>query len=128
MPVNHSAVSFAVRDACKSIGAEKTPEAVFGRLSPDQKRRFNARNVMSPTRIQCRVLASGSLVVELSLGEFLNDPMIGVTVFCVGDLAADAPEWDHSLSGVFNTPEEAAGRLAVLNSGGRDRIAALAAA
>lgn len=114
-----------IREACKHTGRRFNGAGAPDVLSAEQRRRFLAPNVMTPERIESRFLAGGALFVEITVGDFMNKPIIGLTVFNVGELAADAPEWDHSLSGSFNTAAEVAGRLAELDAGGRERIAAL---
>lgn len=112
-------------EACKSIGRRYQGGGAPAGMSPVQLRRFQASNVMTPNRVECRVLAKGALFVEIATGAWVSGPIIGLTVFNIGELAADAPEWDHSLSGCFDTAAEVAGRLAELDAGGRERIAAL---
>lgn len=113
----------------QQIGRAVTADAAerSAGMSADQLRRFKARNMMTDERWQVRKLAGGAILVEIAYGWFLDKPLFGLTVFCVGELAADAPEWDHTLSGVFGSVSEVIGRLAELNAGGRERIAALAA-
>lgn len=123
--MNTAALHSQIVEACKHIGKRYTGSGAPDALSPDQRRRFQAQNVMSPSRVECRFLAGRALFVEISTGQFMDTPVIGVTVFNVGELAADAPQWDHSLSGSFNTAAEVAGRLAELDAGGRERVAAL---
>lgn len=115
-------------DAIKGIGsAVQSGNAAERGMSATQIKRRRARNFMTDEVWQYRRLAGGSLVVEISYGWFVKSPMLGMTVFCVGELKADAQAWDHSLSTSFDSIEELAGRLATLEAGGRDRIAAIAA-
>lgn len=99
----------------------------FPRLSETQRKRLNGKNFMTDDKWQMRLLAGGALLVEVSYSWFLNKPLYGVTVFCVGELAADAPEWDHALSSCYDNLPDLLGRLCELDVGGRGRLAALAA-
>jgi hypothetical protein len=107
-------------------GLQSREAAERAGLNTEQRKRIRAKNFMTDDVWQYRKLAGGSLVVEIAFGHMLGNPLIGLTVFCVKELAGDAAQWDHSLSGVFNDVPSALGRLASLNAGGRERIAALA--
>lgn len=113
--------------ALEGIGRCVTKGGSSRVLSTPQLRKFNGKNMMTDEVWQYRSLAGGSLIVEVSYSWFMQKPLLGLTVFCVGALAADAPEWDHSLSSCYGSVSELAGRMAVLEAGGRERIAALAA-
>lgn len=97
-------------------------------LTKEQRQRLAGTNFVTDERWQYRLLADGSILTEISYGRFLNDHVIGVTVFCVGALAGDAEAWDHALSGAVHSPEELAEKLTVLHNGGRERLAAMAEA
>lgn len=118
----------AVLDGAKGIGQRLDLGAARSKLSEDQVRRFKARNMMTDDVWQYRSLAGGSLVAEIAYGWFLDKPLFGLTIYCVGELASDAAEWDHSLSAVYHDVASLLGRLAQLEAGGRERIAALASA
>ena len=109
----------------KGIGQALTPAQARYRLSRDQVKRFDARNMMTDDVWQYRALAGGSLVAEIAYGRFLEKPIYGLTVYCVRELKDDAVEWDHSLSTLYHDIPSLFGRLAQLEAGGRERIAAL---
>lgn len=123
--MNTASLHHHLKEACKHIGRRFNGAGAPDALSAEQRRRFLSPNVMSPQRVESRFLAGGALFVEIAVGDFMNKPIIGLTVFNVGELAGDAGQWDHSLSGAFSTPAEVAGRLAELDAGGRERVAAL---
>jgi hypothetical protein len=104
----------ATRNAIRGIGVSHTPEAAARRIvRADQQRRFRARNVMTPTRIDCRILNAGdpdknTTLVEISMGDFMNNPIFGLTVF---DLRLDMEPRDDELSTAAFSPEEVAEKL-----------------
>lgn len=116
----------ALLNAVSHIGRTTSEPGSRLGMTPQQAKRFHAKNFMTDDVWQVRKLAGGSIIVELSYSYFLNAPLFGVTVFCVGNLKDDAEAWDHALSGCFRDVEEVANRLRDLNEGGRERIAALA--
>jgi hypothetical protein len=127
MTFDYHAFRREVLDGAKGIGQAILPDQADQRLNAQQVRRRRARHLMTDEVWQYRRLADGSLIVEIAYGWFLDHPLLGLTVFCVGDLASEAAEWDHSLSGVFHDVPSLLGRLAQLESGGKERLAALAA-
>lgn len=117
-----------VLDGASHIGRAMQGAHQWPKMTPEQLKRLRGKNIMTDDIWQRRLLADGSLFVEIAYSWFVDRPLYGLSVWCVGDLAADAPEWDHALSGAFGSEAELLGRLAQLNAGGRERIAALAAA
>jgi hypothetical protein len=126
MTFDYHAFRKEVLNGAPHIGRALTADRAEEPMSKAQVKRRRARNIMTDEVWQYRSLAGGSLIVEIAYGWFLDKPLLGLTVFCVRDLAKDAAEWDHSLSGAFHDVPSLLGRLAQLNAGGRERIASLA--
>lgn len=116
-------------DAVKHIGrALPSPNEAERMLSATQTKHRRGSNFVTDEKWQYRDLGNGALVVEISYGWMMGNPLIGLTVYCVGPLKADAREWDHSLSGCYHSIAEMVERLETLDTGSRERIAALVAA
>jgi len=114
-----------VREALMHKGQQVTKEVAMRGMSADQKRKASGKNFMTDDVVQWRSLAGGNLRVEVSYSWFMNAPLWGLTVFCVGELAQDGPEWDHALSDCYRDVASLASRVDELDRGGRERIAAL---
>lgn len=100
----------AWRQAAAHIGAYIGTDITKG-FTPDQRRRFNGKNIMTDERVECRKIAMGAAIVEVSYGSgFQGGHMWGLTVF---DLCN--PERDHDLSGCYDSAEEAVERLRYLH-------------
>jgi hypothetical protein len=128
MTFDYNAFKTDTLTAVKGIGQALQSRSQAERdMTPAQVKKVRGKSLMIDEIWQYRRLAGGALVAEISYTWFLSRPLLGLTVFCTGELASDASEWDHALSGCFNTIEDLAGRLAMLERGGRDRIAALVA-
>lgn len=98
------------RQASAKIGAYVGLNITKG-FTPEQRRRFTGKNIMTDERVECRKIAMGAAVVEISYGQGIGGGhMWGLTVF---DLCR--PERDHDLSGCYDSAEEAADRLRYLH-------------
>ena len=117
-----------VRAALMQKGKQVTKAEAMRGMSAEQKRKASGVNFMTDDVVQWRSLAGGNLRVEVSYTFFCGKPLWGLTVFCVGDLAMDASEWDHALSDCYGDIASLASRVDELDRGGRERIKALAEA
>jgi hypothetical protein len=80
-------------------------------FTPEQRKRFAGKNTMTSERVECRKVAMGAAVAEISYGQgFSGGHLWGVTVF---DLCH--PSRDHDLSRVFSHAESVGRYLAWLN-------------
>lgn len=105
----------AVLEAVKHIGRALLPhEEVTERLRTDQRQRLQGRNLMTPSLIGWRSLSKGNIRVELSLGDFMNEPIYGVTVFHLE--AGKTEEDDHKAGTCCHSAEEVAEVLTRLNT------------
>lgn len=94
-------------------------------MSAAQIRRRRGTNFVTSEVWQYRELAEGALIAEISYGWMMDKPVLGLTIFCVGALAGEAEEWDHTLSSCFGSIAELSERLEELHTGGRERMVAL---
>ena len=128
MTFDYNATRSRVLKGASHIGVVISKPEALRKMSAEQARKARAVNFMTDELWQFRLLGEGALIAEISYGYFMQSPMFGLTVYCVGELAAEADQWDHALSGVFSDEAALWGRLTDLNTGARDRLAALAGA
>lgn len=88
-------------DAIEGIGT-RLPYTwlVPAALPANQAKRWRARNVMTPVRFAVLRLRVG-VWVEISLGDFLDKPIYGVTLFDTVD-----PSRDYTHSTCCHSPDE----------------------
>jgi hypothetical protein len=82
-------------------------------LSQEQRSRLHGKNFVTDEKWQFRLLAGRSILVEISYGRFLDDPILGLTVFHKGEAAT----WDHERSKACFSVAELVEALTVLNAG-----------
>lgn len=88
-------------DAIEGIGTRLSyTDPVPAALSANQAKRWRARNVMTPVRFAVLRLRVG-VWVEISLGDFLDKPIYGVTLFDTVD-----PSRDDTHSTCCHSPDE----------------------
>lgn len=96
------------------------------RLSNAQRRHLAGRNFMAPEGIAYRILRGGGLLVEIAGGEFLDSYLLGVSVYCIGDLAPHATAWDSELSRCCHSAGELRDYLAELDTATAGALATIA--
>lgn len=88
-------------DAIEGVGIRLThTDPAPAALSAAQAKRWRARNVMTPVRFAVLRLRVG-VWVEISLGNFLDKPIYGVTLFDTVD-----PSRDYTHSTCCHSPDE----------------------
>lgn len=85
-------------------------------MTAKQRRHASGRHLFTYDIARWRVMGGGNLRVEIAFGFFMRDYLFGVTVYCVGDLAHRAEEWDRLLSRCEHSPEALAAYLRALDS------------
>lgn len=83
-------------------------------LDADQLSRIRGKNFVTDERWQYRLLADRSILVEISYGWMMDNPVIGLTVFH-RDPASRA--WDNERSKAVFSVSELVEALEVLNAG-----------
>lgn len=72
-----------VLDIVRDFGTPISGVVAASRLLPTaaQRKHICARNFMTPATWAYRLLAGGQRIVEISYGTFMDDPLVGVTVY-----------------------------------------------
>lgn len=108
-----------VTAAVSHIGAQVISPYNIEWLSGDQRKRIAAKNFVTDERWQFRLLAQRQILVEISYGDFLGSPVLGVSVF---HRREQDKQWDHERSRAVHSAAELREYLELLNEG-REAIA-----
>lgn len=84
-------------------------------LTPTQLKTLRAPNLMTPERVAVLSLCGGTILAEVSRGDFMDKPLGGLTLLHIGDEGRDDEE---GRSGAFHSVTELMDRLAVVDAGG----------
>lgn len=104
-----------VLDIVRSFGRPIANRVAASRRLPTaaQRKHICAHNFMTPDAWAYRSLAGGQLVVEVSYGTFMYNPLLGVSVYHTDAAKADR---DFDVSRVVHSVEELRDLLAELDS------------
>lgn len=94
-----------VIDIVRDFGKPISGVVAASRLLPTaaQRKHICAHNFMTPAAWAYRSLAGGQLVVEVSYGTFMDNPLLGVSVYHTDAAKADR---DFDVSRVVHSVEE----------------------
>ncbi|ESQ85430.1 hypothetical protein AEAC466_04505 [Asticcacaulis sp. AC466] len=94
------------------------PTQIIGRMTFAQRNRLNAKNFVADDRWQYRLIADK--LVEIAYGNFMGNPVLGVTVFHLYGEDSARAEMDHNASDAVHSVDELVEKLLSLQTDGGD--------